>query len=77
VIDLHTGILLRQIQFNHKPYSNMPGSMRRFSETQENPPPRRDATDRRHSNASVMSLPDTSYERQASKHATNITTYVI
>ena len=75
--DLHPGILLRQIHFNQKPYSTMPGSMIRISETQENPPPRRDATDRRHSNAADTSLPDTSHVRQASNHATHITTCVM
>ena len=55
----------------------MPGSMRRISETQENPPSRRNATDRRQSNASDTSLPDTSHVRQASNHATNIATYVM
>jgi len=47
----------------------MPGSMRRFSETQENPPPRRDATDRLHSTASDASLPDTSLARQLSQES--------
>ncbi|XP_023709500.1 uncharacterized protein LOC111865553 isoform X4 [Cryptotermes secundus] len=48
----------------------MPGSMRRFSGTMENPPLRRDATDRRHSNASDTSLPDTSHIRQVSQENT-------
>ncbi|XP_069698666.1 uncharacterized protein smash isoform X2 [Periplaneta americana] len=45
----------------------MPGSMRRFSGTLEHPTPRRDAMDRRHSNASDTSLPDTGHVRQLSQ----------